>query len=72
MSHIIDPFEEHPEAEKSEKKEKFFLTKEEIFEIIDNKMEEISRKHSPTWGFSRYDLITAILSIKTEVEKCDE
>ena len=68
-----NPFELHPDIElKSLKKEKNSLTKQEIFEIIDQKMEEISRTKIPAWGFNKYQVLDLMLSLKIEVENYDE
>ena len=65
----INPFELHPDISiVGIKKEKDFLTKQEFYEIIDKKMEDISRMKTPSWGFTKYDFISMLLSIKTQVE----
>ena len=65
----IDPFEEHPDHEGFLKKKKNYLTKRQILNIVDSKMEEVSRKDPPTWGFSKYELITILIEIKRSVEE---
>ena len=68
----INPYEIHPDAEQlSTKKEKNFLTKQDIFEILDKKLEEIKNDKVPRWGYDKHTLNNLLLSIRMDVENSE-
>jgi len=66
----INPFEFHPDAEGGDsRKEKNFLTKEEIFEILDAEIEKIEASPPKIWGFVREDILEILEGLKEKVEE---
>lgn len=62
----IDPYELHPE-EKNTKSQKKLLTNEKICEMIQKEVEDILSKPTPTWGYSRNQVVGILNKLITSI-----
>ena len=66
---MIDPFQEHPEHPPLKKNCRNFLTRQEIFVIINEEMLRIEKLDVPTWGYTKDDLYEVAENIVDEITK---
>ena len=64
----IDPFEDHPEQKKS-KKQKYLLTKENLFAMINLTIQEIENSETPIWGYTQLDLLSVLDNLINKIEE---
>lgn len=57
----IDPFELHPDiGDDKEKNKKEKLTKQEIFDILNEMIERVENAPPKTWGYEREDILVVL------------
>ena len=59
---MINPFEHHPENKKllKNKSEPTTIKIKEIEVIFNNKIDEINKTNTPTWGYSRENIFNLL------------
>ena len=65
----MDPFEWTDEMKEKESKIKKSLTKQKIIEIIEEEITDLKTQGVPTWGYSAWDIVDVLESIKVRVKE---
>jgi len=68
----LDPFNTHPEIEKTKKVKEKYLKISDVYAIIDEELERLNKLNPPTWGFTLADLFEVAENISYNMEKLDK
>jgi len=66
---VINPYDDHPEAEPVEKKSNNILTLEQVRDTINKQCEEILSSPDRVWGFTRDNIVEYFEEVLEELEK---
>ena len=66
---MINPYDDHPEAEPVEKKSNNILTLEQVRDTINKQCEEILSSPDRVWGFTRDNIVEYFEEVLEELEK---
>ena len=66
---MVDPYEPHPEHPPIKKTATIFLTKDQVYDIINKEMLRIEKLTIPTWGYTKDDLFEVAENIVDEITK---
>ena len=65
---MVDPYELHPEHPPTKKTATIFLTKDQVYDIINKEMLRIEKLTIPTWGYTKDDLFEVAENIVEQIE----